>query len=58
MRCLKCGAVATGHKLRHISAPALIGTLDRGPADNSVGQVIELVLRADLILIDEIGLRQ
>ena len=48
-------AVASGHKVRYFSAPALIETLYRGLADNSVGKAIDLVLRADLILIDEIG---
>ena len=48
-------AVAAGYKVRYFSAPALIETLYRGLADNSVGKVIDQVLRADLILIDEIG---
>jgi DNA replication protein DnaC len=48
-------AVAAGHKVRYFSAPALIETLYRGLADNSVGKVIDQILRADLILIDEIG---
>ncbi len=48
-------AVAQGHRVRYFSAPSLIETLYRGLADNSVGKVIDLVLRADLILIDEIG---
>jgi DNA replication protein DnaC len=33
----------------------LVETLYRGMADNSVGRVIESILRADLVLIDEIG---
>jgi DNA replication protein DnaC len=48
-------AVSAGYKVRYFSAPALIETLYRGLADNSVGKVIDQVLRADLILIDEIG---
>ena len=48
-------AVASGHRVRYFSAPSLIETLYRGLADNSVGKVIDQVLRADLILIDEIG---
>ena len=48
-------AVEHGHKVRYFSAPALIETLYRGLADNSVGKVIDQVMRADLILIDEIG---
>ena len=34
---------------------SLVETLYRGLADNSVGRVIEQILKADLILIDEIG---
>lgn len=48
-------AVRAGHKVRYFSAPTLIETLYRGLADNSVGKVIDQILRADLILIDEIG---
>src|ERR1022692_3100049 len=48
-------AVEHGYKVRYFSAPALIETLYRGLARNSVGKVIDQVLRADLILIDEIG---
>jgi DNA replication protein DnaC len=48
-------AIAQGHKVRYFAAPALIETLYRGLADNSVGKVIDQILRADLILIDEIG---
>ena len=48
-------AVSAGYKVRYFSAPALIETLYRGLADNSVGKVIDQILRADLILIDEIG---
>ena len=48
-------AIKHGFKVRYFAAPALIETLYRGLADNSVGRVIDAVLRADLILIDEIG---
>lgn len=48
-------AVRSGYKVRYFSAPALIEALYRGLADNSVGRVIDQILRADLILIDEIG---
>jgi DNA replication protein DnaC len=48
-------AVEAGFRVRYFTAPALIETLYRGLADNSVGKVIDQVLRADLILIDEIG---
>ncbi len=42
-------------RVRYFTAADLVETLYRGFADNSVGRVIETVLRADLILIDEIG---
>ena len=48
-------AIEAGMRVRYFTAPALIETLYRGFADNSVGRVIEQVLKADLILIDEIG---
>jgi len=48
-------AVESGRRVRYFTAPELIETLYRGLADNSVGRVIEQILRAELILIDEIG---
>lgn len=48
-------AVDTGHRVRYFTAAELVETLYRGMADNSVGRVIETILKADLILIDEIG---
>ena len=48
-------AVDAGHRVRYLPAAELVETLYRGLADNSVGRVIETILRADLILIDEIG---
>ena len=48
-------AVDAGRRVRYFSATDLVETLYRGLADNSVGQVIEQILKADLILIDEIG---
>ena len=48
-------AVEAGRRVRYFSATDLVETLYRGLADNSVGRVIEAILRADLILIDEIG---
>lgn len=48
-------AVAAGHKVRYFTAADLVETLYRGMADNSVGRVIENILRADLVLIDEVG---
>jgi DNA replication protein DnaC len=48
-------AVEAGHKVRYFTAADLVETLYRGLADNSVGRVIETVLRADLVLLDEVG---
>jgi hypothetical protein len=44
-----------GHKVRYFTAAELAETLYRGLADNSVGRVIDTLLRNDLILIDEVG---
>jgi DNA replication protein DnaC len=43
------------HRVRYFTAAELVETLYRGLADNSVGRVIESILKADLVLIDEIG---
>ena len=48
-------AVDTGKRVGYFTAAELVETLYRGLADNSVGRVIENILRADVILIDEIG---
>ena len=48
-------AIEAGFKVRYFSAVELVETLYRGLADNSVGRVLEQILKADLILIDEIG---
>lgn len=52
-----CGhaAVAAGFKVRYFTAADLIDTLYRGLADNTVGKIIDTLLRADLLIIDEIG---
>ena len=47
--------VEAGLRVRFFTAAELVETLYRGMADNSVGRVIETILRADLVLIDEIG---
>lgn len=52
---LGTAAVEAGRRVRYFTAPELIETLYRGLADNSVGRVIEQILRADLVLIDEVG---
>lgn len=48
-------AVITGRRVRYFVAAALVETLYRGLADNSVGRVIDQLLRCDFIIIDELG---
>jgi DNA replication protein DnaC len=48
-------AVDAGHRVRYFTATELVETLYRSRADNSVGKVIGQILKADLILVDEIG---
>ncbi|MFS8499880.1 MAG: IS21-like element helper ATPase IstB [Micromonosporaceae bacterium] len=48
-------AVAAGHKVRYLTAADLVEQLYRGLADNSVGRVIDTLLRHDLVIVDEIG---
>ena len=48
-------AVQTGLKVRYFTAAELVENLYRGLADNSVGRLIETVLRNDLIIVDEVG---
>src|SRR3954453_6670658 len=48
-------AVEAGHRVRSFPAAALVETLYRGLADNSVGRVIDPLLRNDLLLVDELG---
>lgn len=52
---LGLAAVGDGRRVRYFSAADLVETLYRGLADNSVGRVIESVLRADLVIVDELG---
>ena len=52
---LGVAAVQAGHKVRYFTAAELTETLYRGLADNSVGKVIEALLRNDLLLVDEAG---
>jgi DNA replication protein DnaC len=52
---LGIAAVGAGHKVRYYTAADLVDALYRGLADNSVGKVIENLLRNDLILVDEVG---
>lgn len=48
-------AVAEGRRVRYLVAADLVETPLRGLADNSVGRVIDGLLRHDLVIIDEIG---
>jgi len=52
---LGISAVHAGHRVRYFTAADLVDTLYRGLADNSVGKVIDTLLRNDLILADEAG---
>ena len=44
-----------GRKVRYLPAASLVETLYGGLADNSVGRVIERLLRHDLVIIDDLG---
>ena len=48
-------AVDAGRRVRYFTAAELVETLYRGLADNSVGKVIDQTLRADVVIVDEIG---
>ena len=48
-------AVEAGHRVRYFTAAELVEALYRGLADNSVGRVVESVLRAELVVVDELG---
>jgi DNA replication protein DnaC len=48
-------AVHAGLRVRYFAASDLVETLYRGLADNSVGKVIDSLLRADLVVLDELG---
>ena len=48
-------AVEQGLRVRYFTAAELVENLYRGLADNSVGRLIETVLRNDLIICDEVG---
>src|SRR5215467_11176042 len=52
---LGVAAVEAGHRVRYFTAADLVETLYRALADNSVGRVIETLLRCDLIICDELG---
>ncbi len=48
-------AITAGKKVRFFQADQLIEALYRGLADNTVGKLIERLLRHDLIVIDDLG---
>lgn len=52
---LGVAAVQAGHRVRYFTAADLVETLYRALADNSVGKVIDNLLRNDLIICDELG---
>jgi DNA replication protein DnaC len=49
---LGTAAIHAGHKVRYFTAADLVETLYRGLADNTVGKIIESLLRVDLIILD------
>jgi DNA replication protein DnaC len=52
---LGVAAVEAEHRVRYFTAAELVETLYRALADNSVGRVIEGLLRNELIIVDELG---
>ncbi|HEX3564933.1 MAG TPA: IS21-like element helper ATPase IstB [Acidimicrobiales bacterium] len=54
---LACGqaAVSAGMRVRYFAAADLVEALYRGLADNSVAKIIDGLLRADLVIVDELG---
>jgi DNA replication protein DnaC len=48
-------AVQAGYRVRYLTAAELVETLYQGLADNSVGRMLDRLLRHDLALVDEIG---
>ncbi len=48
-------AVQLGLRVRYLTASDLVETLYRGLADNSVGRLIDSLLRVDLLILDELG---
>jgi DNA replication protein DnaC len=48
-------AVNAGRRVRYFTAAELVEALYRGLADNSVGRVIDQTLRADVVIVDELG---
>jgi DNA replication protein DnaC len=52
---LGIAAIQAGHRVRYFTAAELVESLYRGLADNTVGKVIDTLLRNDLLLVDELG---
>jgi len=48
-------AVSAGYRVRYLPAAELVEALYRGMADNSVGKQVAGLLRADLVIVDEVG---
>jgi len=48
-------AAAAGYRVKYCTAADLVETLYRGLADNSVGKIIDTLLRNDLVILDEVG---
>src|SRR6266511_1677798 len=48
-------AVTSGLRVRYFAAVDLVEDLYRGLADNSVGRILDQLLRADLVICDELG---
>ena len=48
-------AAVEEHRVRFFRADTLVEQLYRGLADNTVGKMIDGILRADLVVIDELG---
>lgn len=48
-------AVVAGLRVRYFAAVDLVEDLYRGLADNSVGKILDGLLRADLVICDELG---
>ncbi len=48
-------AVAVGYRVRYFAAADLVESLYGGLADNSVGRIIDGLLRMDFLIIDELG---
>jgi hypothetical protein len=52
---LGVAAIHAGHKVRYFTAADLVETPYRGQADNTVGKIIESLLRVDPVILDELG---